>query len=248
MRKDGIWNWTLPAWVVQRSNGQHVNVCPQAGACAKLCYARTGTFMFPAVKAAHQRNLDLVLDDLPAWRTLMASELGHRRFRPSGVPRMPWLGRGHLHPVVANLLDAGAAAVRIHDSGDFLSEEYLRAWLWVAGETPDVLFYAYTKEVALFKGLLTHDRPAPPNFLWVYSLGGRQDHLIDRDRDRHAEVFPDETAIRAAGYVNQDAHDLLCVLSPGHRIGIPANNIPAVRKRMAGQSFGEVEAGIRRRR
>ena len=45
-------------------DGAAVNVCPQAGACVKVCYARNGTFNFPAVKAAHVRNLERVTGDL----------------------------------------------------------------------------------------------------------------------------------------------------------------------------------------
>lgn len=108
-----------------------------------------------------------------------------------------------------------------------------------------MLFYCYTKEVGLFKRVV--DGSAPVNFLWCYSLGGRQDHLVDRARDRHADVFPDEEAIAAAGYYSQDANDLLCVLAPSNRIGIPANNIPHFRKRMAGRTFSEMEAERPRR-
>jgi hypothetical protein len=248
MRKDGVWNWTLPAWVVRRADGTPVNVCPQAGACVKVCYARNGTYEFPDVKAAHLRNLDMVLDDLPGWQKAMAAELAHRRkFRASGVPRLPGLPRGHLTPPVAGLLDWGSQCVRIHDSGDFLNEAYLRAWLQVVWRVPRVLFYAYTKEVALLKRV-TATVPVPPNFLWCYSLGGRQDHLIDLDRDYHADVFPDEAAITAAGYYSQDASDLLCVTAPVNRIGIPSNNIPRYRKLMAGRTFAQMEHAAHRHR
>src|SRR5690606_25149431 len=125
-----------------------VNVCPAAGACVKFCYARNGTYNFPAVKAAHTRHLELVLDDLGRFTTTMLNELTARRFRPKGTPTLPDLPRGHLTPQVAALLEEGAVAVRIHDAGDFLSDEYLLAWLTIAQLTPDVLFFAYTKEVA----------------------------------------------------------------------------------------------------
>jgi hypothetical protein len=246
MRRDKVWNWTLPAWVTRLPDGTAVNVCPQAGACVKVCYAKNGTYNFPAVKAAHVRNLEWVVRDLGGWAAALMNELAERRFQPTGTPRLPELDRSHLTPEVAALLDSGAAAVRIHDSGDFLSEEYLLAWLTIAQLTPGVLFYAYTKEVELLRRATAEG--APPNFLWCYSLGGRQDHLLDLAVDRHADVFPDEAAIEAAGYASQDANDLLCVLAPSNRIGIPANNIPAFRKRMGGRTFGELESAVRRRR
>lgn len=246
MRKDHVWNWTLPAWVTRLPDGRAVNVCPQAGACVKVCYARNGTFNFPVVKAKHQSNLALVMDDLNGWTTAMLNELSKRKYRPTGAPRLPDLPRGHLAPEVAGLLDTGAPCVRVHDSGDFMSDEYLLAWLTIAQLTPGALFYAYTKEVSRFRRVA--EAAAPPNFLWVYSLGGREDHLIDLAVDRHADVFPDAQAIEDAGYYDQTEHDLLCVVAPSHRIGIPANNIPAFKKRMAGRTFAEMEAETPRHR
>lgn len=243
LREDGIWNWTLPAWVVKLADGRSFNVCPSAGACAKVCYARNGTYLFPAVHAAHMDNLRAAFD--PAFPARMLNELRRSRYASSGRPHLPDLDRGHLHPHVTRLLDLGAPLVRIHDSGDFFSPAYLRAWLAVAAASPGVIFYAYTKEVTLLESVRGE---TPPNFLWVYSMGGRQDHLVDRDTMRHADVFPTPERIAAAGYYDQSAHDLLCVVAPTHRIGIPANNIPAYRKRQGGSSFAELEAAVPRRR
>lgn len=234
----GIFNWTLPAWVVRDGSGRGFNVCPEADACAKVCYARNGTYLFPQARAAHARNLELVRHNTGWWMVAMLHELGARRLRPRGSPRLALLSREHLSAEVAGLLDCGAQAVRIHDSGDFFDADYLRAWLTIARQTPDVLFYAYTKAVAMLKAV---GPEAPPNFLWCYSLGGKQDHLVDRERDRHADVFPDAAAIEAAGYYDQTRHDLLCVVGPSNRVGIPANNIPAFNRRIAGRTFGEME-------
>ena len=244
MRRDGIFNWTLPAWVTELPDGRRINVCPSAGACVKVCYARNGTYNFPKVKAAHQRNLMRVLDDLPGWEVDMMAELDGRRFRQTGFRRLPDLPRDHLSLEMALLLDTGAAAVRIHDAGDFFSDEYTEAWLRIAWAKPKIIFYAYCKEVSRFRRLV--EGKAPANFLWTYSIGGKEDHLIDLEHDQHAEVFPDEATLQAAGYVSQDAHDLLCVLAPSTRVGIPANNIPAFRKRMDGRTFGEMEAALPR--
>jgi hypothetical protein len=243
LREDGIWNWTLPAWVVRLADGRSFNVCPSAGACAKVCYARNGTYLFPAVHAAHLDNLRAAFS--PDFPERMLNELTRPRYHSAGRPHLPDVPRTHLHPHAARLLDLGAPLVRIHDSGDFFSESYLWAWLAVAHSAPGVLFYAYTKEVRLLEAAADE---APPNFLWVYSLGGRQDHLIDRDTMRHADVFPDPAAIAAAGYTDQSAHDLLSVVAPSLRIGIPANNIPAYRKRQGRSTFGELEAATPRRR
>lgn len=213
LRREGIFNWSLPAWAGRLPDGRTYNTCPSASACAKLCYARSGTYRFKGVLAAHERNLMLILDDLPGWERRMTEELTHRRYRDRHV--------------------------RVHDSGDFLSPEYLAAWLRIIRATPATVFYAYTKEVQLFKDSVEPDPPA--NFKWCYSLGGTQDHLIDRGKDRHADVFPDEAAIEAAGYASQEESDLLAVYSPNPKVGIPANNIRHLRRIQGTASFGELQ-------
>lgn len=110
---------------------------------------------------------------------------------------------------------------------------------------PDVLFYAYTKEVQMFREVAVPE--APDNFRWIYSMGGRQDHLIDLDNERHAEVFPDEKAIAAAGYRSQEASDLYAITLQTAKVGIPANNIRHYNKKMAGATFGELQAGRHKR-
>lgn len=72
-------------------------------------------------------------------------------------------------------------------------------------------------------------------------MGGKEDHLVDKEKDRHAEVFPDDVAILDAGYSNQDASDLLAITLPSNKIGIPANNIRHFNKKMAGRTFGELQ-------
>lgn len=194
LRREGTYNWTLPAWRGRLADGRAYNTCPSASACVKLCYARHGTYRFRNVLAAHERNLLMVLDDLPGWERRMAEELRHPRFY--------------------------AAHVRVHDSGDCWSDDYLAAWLRIMRASPVTAFYAYTKEVALFRAMVEPD--PPDNFHWVYSLGGAQDHLIDRDTERHADVFTDEAAMEAAGYSSQEDCDLLAVYGPP-KVGIPVS-------------------------
>lgn len=244
LREDNIWNWTLPAWVTKLPDGRTVNVCPSAGACKDLCYARNGTYLFPNVKAAHQRNLMMTLDDLEGWKDAMLAELAHPRFRPKGEPR--FMGEGErerlaLDEWTQRWADEGGAAIRIHDSGDFYSTEYLLAWLDIAEQVDDTIFYAYTKEVTRTKEV-AKVREFPPNFRVIFSLGGIEDHLLDLDEDRHAEVFPDMETLDEAGYEDQTDNDLYCVLLDTTRVGIPANNIPAFKKKMAGGTFGSIEA------
>ena len=213
LRPDGIYNWSLPAFGVTLTDGTTMNVCPNAGACASYCYARNGTYNFSNVKARHIWNLELILKDITVWESLMLEEVQH--------PKMK--GRH----------------VRIHDSGDFFSDEYLLAWLDIAIKTPEVNFYCYTKEVSRFKRLIEPN--CPKNFRYLYSLGGKEDHLVDLEKDRHADVFPDDAAILDAGYMNQEASDLLAITLPTNKIGIPANNIKHFNKKMKRRTFSELQ-------
>ena len=247
MRADGVWNFTLPAWVIELPDGSHMNVCPNAGACAKFCYARNGTYLFPKVKGKHLSNLLLVRDD-PDWTQVMSEELAHKRFKPRREPRsVPGLNETtHLSPWVVGWLKYGGQAVRIHDSGDFFSEAYLQGWISIAESFPEILFYAYTKEVVMLKRYIA-DGGLPPNLLVVFSMGGKQDHYLVLDEDRHADVFPDLEAIETAGYMSQHESDLLCVLLPTTRVGIPQNNIPHFKKRLEGRTFSQAQRDRKRK-
>jgi len=210
LKPDGIFNWTLPAFGVTLTDGTNMNVCPQAGACASFCYARSGTYNFSNVKRRHIQNLEYILEDPDGWFNQMLEEV-----------QKPKMAGKH---------------IRIHDAGDFFTEDYLHLWIKIAELTPEVTFYCYTKEVTLFKR-----QKFPPNFKYLFSMGGKEDHLIDLENDRHAEVFKDDAAILDAGYGNQDASDLLAITLPTNKIGIPANNIRHFNKKMAGRTFGQLQ-------
>lgn len=213
LRRIGVFNWTLPAFAIQLPDGSNFNVCPQAGVCARFCYARVGTYRFKNVRAAHIRNLLLCRDAPEAFEARMKEELSHKRY--SGK----W--------------------IRLHDSGDFYSEEYLLTWLRIMKNSPGVRFYCYTKEIRLFKRVLAEN--APDNFLWCYSLGGKEDKYIDLTTERHADVFPDVEALIAGGYTDQTESDLLSVLSESPLVGIPANRIPFLLKKQGKGTFGSLQ-------
>lgn len=205
LRRDRIWTWSIPAYVVDLPDGRKFNACPSAGACAQPCYARRGTYLFKNVRAAHLANLTYILEDLDGWEEQIRGELARPKF----------IG----------------AYVRIHDAGDFFSDEYLAAWLRIISDHPHTHFYAYTKEVRRFKEL----ERTPGNLTIIYSWGGRYDNLIEED-DRQADVFPTLDALEAAGYTDQADSDLLAIHGPS-RVGIVVNNHPGAARRLAGESF-----------
>jgi hypothetical protein len=124
--------------------------------------------------------------------------------------------------------------IRIHDGGDFFSGDYLQRWIRMAKEHRDKIFYAYTKEVQMIK-----NHKLPKNFIVIFSMGGRQDALIDKAVDRHAEVFPTVEQLQAAGYIDIEDDDRLAALSENHRIGLVSNNIPHLKKKQGDLTFGE---------
>ena len=66
--------------------------------------------------------------------------------------------------------------VRIHSSGDFFSEDYFCAWLEVANQNPDLIFYFYTKSLPY---IIKYKNSFPFNFRYTASRGGKFDYLID---------------------------------------------------------------------
>lgn len=235
LRKAGVWNWTLPAHVVTLTNGSRFNCCPNAGSCGRVCYAKFGTYNFSNVKRRHIANLEYVLEDPIGWKNQMLREVQHKRFQPSGKPHT--FDHDPTDLLLSNWITHGGKAVRIHDGGDFFNDDYFLAWCEIARLTPWVLFYAYTKEVSLTMRL---EPQTPPNVRLLYSYGGKEDHLIDPNSHRHADVFPTLDALTEAGYYDQSDNDLIAITAPTTRIGIVANNLPVAVRRFDGKAMSDL--------
>lgn len=110
-------SFNIPAF--RNADGFHV--CPKAGACATLCYARQGRYMLPNVARAREFNLQHARGDLRTFQRLATEDLRK-------IPN---------------------ATVRVHDSGDFFSQGYMNAWFRIATTFPEKKFYAYTKSLHL---------------------------------------------------------------------------------------------------
>jgi len=95
--------------------------------------------------------------------------------------------------------------VRIHESGDFFSILYLKAWLNVAKLNKDLKFYCYSKSLKFFLEVLL-----PNNFYMVASYGSKYDYLIDQGYfTKYSKVvFSEEEAIRLGLEIDKD--DSLC--------------------------------------
>lgn len=95
------------------------------------------------------------------------------------------------------VLNQVGSLVRIHESGDFYTLDYLRAWLQVARINSDIKFYAYTKELKFWLQVVNE---IPGNFYLTASVGGRLDHLLTQ----HPQVFQ---RIAHVVYTEQEAED-----------------------------------------
>jgi hypothetical protein len=105
--------------------------------------------------------------------------------------------------------------VRIHDSGDFYSIEYLLKWVDIANTNKEVIFYAYTKSIPFFKGTF-QGKPiikVPDNLKIIFSEGSKRDILINNNLDRHARIFKSKELLAAAGYINASNNDLNAITS-----------------------------------
>lgn len=119
LRPHGIFNFTIPAWYVRLDDGSMFKTCPNAGACAQVCYARNGTYLFSNVLAAHTRNLRMIIDTPDEWQQAITNELQQRRFRPTNKPRdtIEGLNVDELDTWLSDWWHRGGKAVRIHEIG-----------------------------------------------------------------------------------------------------------------------------------
>ena len=229
----GVFVWSIPALVAKSDEFGLIKTCPNAGVCAALCYARTGRYKFNNVISSHTRNLEMYLRNPAIWKEKLLQELTRKKFKETGIPhKFNWETRKDF----SWWISCGGKAVRIHDAGDFFSYEYLLDWLEVAKRNQKILFYAYTKQVSWLKKVAAVES-IPANFVSIYSMGGKEDHLIDIESDRHDDIFPDKEALTRAGYKNQEESDLMAALLPTNKIGIVANKIPKLVKLQGSKTF-----------
>jgi len=155
-------------------------VCPFAKDCVKYCYAQKGNYRYPSVKKGLNNRYELSKKE--EFVTIMN----------------------------ANILIERPTHVRIHDSGDFYSVDYLNKWVQIAKDNKDVIFYAYTKSIPFFK--LTKEMNTnfllPKNLIIIFSEGSKKDNLINTDTDRHSRIFKDINEMKKQGYINASDNDL----------------------------------------
>ena len=103
-----------------------------------------------------------------------------------------------------DIKDKKAEYVRVHDSGDYYSKEYLLKWFQIAQDNPDVKFYSYTNNITMIKNL----KSIPINFDFIFSDSGKQNKFINKTEDRHTKIFKSLEDLKKAGYKDSSNYDL----------------------------------------
>jgi len=164
--------------------------CPLAGSCKAFCYATVGQQAFAS--GVKRRAAAFKATLAPDFVQQMHSEVQR------------WKRK--------------IKAVRVHDSGDFYSMQYLQDWLEIARLNPDVKFYAYSKSLpfihrAYDQGLV------PPNFRLIQSVGGLADSRIRTDLP-HARIFGTLEELTQAGYADASETDDVSAFSDTRFVGL----------------------------
>lgn len=148
--------------------------CPFADKCVKFCYAKKGAYTWSNVKPAFERRYQLTKTDL--FVEVMDAEIKKKR----------------------------ADYIRVHDSGDYYSPEYLQKWITIAELNPGTKFYSYTNSIQFIKDLET----IPANFDFIFSDSGKQVNLINKATDRHTKIFDSLEQLQDANYTDASNFDL----------------------------------------
>jgi len=170
----------IPNWLdVKKSdikifNLPPVTTCPYAYECQKIykCYAISLEEYRPDFKANNKYNFDLL------------------RKHHKSVDKM------------TDLIDSSlpkAKIIRIHSSGDYFNQNYLKAWINVARNNKNIIFYSYTTSIPFWINNL-EEINSLKNFKLIASLGTRnQDHLIKKYNLQFSKVVYSENEAEKLG-------------------------------------------------
>ena len=91
--------------------------CPNCEDCKLDCYAVSTYKMYKSAKLSWDNNFKLCLNNLDLFKDCVINQLSKGKI----------------------------LMVRIHQSGDFYSDEYLQSWIDIINLFPNIKFFAYTK-------------------------------------------------------------------------------------------------------
>lgn len=158
--------------------------CPHAGVCKTMADRVTGKIhdlpQFTGTEADEYRCFAAMAETRPAVREA-------RWHNWDLLREVMYMGTDQ-SMLIHDLIDLSLMVqpekdlVRVHESGDFWTENYMRAWFMVAASRPHQKFYAFTKSLGMWLNLKDI---IPSNFYLTASQGGTLDYLIPK----YPEVF-----------------------------------------------------------
>lgn len=152
-------------------------VCPFADGCIKFCYAQKGAYIWSNVAKVFEQRYLATKKD------------------------------NFIDEMTKELTEKKVDFLRVHDSGDFYSFEYLLKWFEIASINKDVKFYAYTNSIEMVKRAKVKNL-IPSNFDFIFSDSGKQKNLIDVNKDRHTKIFNSIDELKSANYIDASKIDL----------------------------------------
>ena len=154
MAKSNFYNISLPALksLIYHKNTNKfyvITTCSKAKECIAWCYAQMGNYVqYDAPIRLKMQKLNYLINHWDEWKNRVIARIEHvNKYKKRDTETV----------------------VRWHDSGDFISPDYLEIAFDIARATPNVYHYAYTKEVSMVKGA-----NVPPNFEFKFSLEGHE--------------------------------------------------------------------------
>ena len=130
--------------------------------CLFRCYASSQEAQYPNVYRCRHENLRKIVKAIRA---------------------------GNAAELIDKSLDKRLKLTRIHESGDFYSFDYLKAWIRVAEINPKLDFYFYSKSLNFFL-----DLGLPKNMYLTASHGGKFQNLIDYFSRTSKVIFKESEA------------------------------------------------------
>lgn len=117
--------WSLPA----------VLTCPGATVqCMRNCYARRDE-RFISVRSS--RIINLILSRRDDFEELLTAAIRDKIYTRKGEMRKRYQGK--------------EIVFRLHESGDFYSDRYMKIWFRVAAKFPEITFFTYTKSFRMYE-------------------------------------------------------------------------------------------------
>jgi len=200
--------------------------CPHAGVCKTMADRATG-----AIMDLPQHN-GTTADEFRCFAAMaeVRPNVREARWHNEDLLREVMHANGNQSLLLRDLIDLSLSMqqpkelVRVHESGDFWTENYMKAWLMVAKQRPKQKFYAYTKSPA--------------------SYGGTLDYLIPKNPDVFQRVAyvvytEAEAAVQGLEIDHDDSHCLgdkpfALLVHGSQRAGTPASTAVSQRKKDGG--------------